>query len=342
MTAKPTPETVRSPGWLAALAAVLAAFVFMYFPVVGDPAKSLFGYSYKKWLQPDYSHGFLVPLFAVYLAWHFRAWAPRQITWPNVWGLAFLAGGAALYVFATVTNFAREWVWGVSFVVNLAGLAVLLGGWPLLRWLWAPIAFLIFMFPLPYRVEYALGGPLQVVAARGAEFLLQTIGYATYRDGVVLHMKEHNLEVANACNGLSMLLTFITLSVGMALVVRRGWLDRGLILAAAIPIAIVSNILRIALTGVLYSEGGKELGDKVFHDFAGWVMMPLALVILWAGLKVLDWVLVADLGQASREDVIKNVTGKPAFLFMTAFQGPGNGGKPTNNPAPGAKPEPTR
>src|SRR5205823_142178 len=87
---------------------------------------------------------------------------------------------------------------------------------------------------------------------------------------------------------------------------------------------------------LLYYEGGKELGDRLFHDFAGWVMMPLALLILWAGLKVLDWVLVEDLGQASREDVIKNVAGKPAYLFMTALQGQGNGGKPAN-PAPGGK-----
>jgi exosortase len=324
VTAKPTTETIRSPGWIAALVAILAALVFMYIP--------LFAYSYKKWLQPDYSHGFLVPLFAVYLAWHFRDRAPRAIAWPNVWGLAFLGGGAALYLFATLTNFAKEWIWGLSLVVNVAGLALLLGGWPVLRWLWPAVAFLIFMFPLPYRVEYALGGPLQRVAARGSEFVLQTIGYATYREGVVLHMKEHNLEVANACNGLSMLLTFVTLSVGMALVVRRPWLDRGIILASAIPIAIVANIFRISMTGVLYSEGGKELGDKLFHDFAGWIMMPMALVILWLELKVLDWVLLEDLGQASREDVIKNVSGKPAFLFMTAFQGPGNGGKPTNQP----------
>lgn len=342
MTAKPTTETIRSPGWIAALAAIVAALVFMYFPVLGDPNKTLFGYSYKKWLQPDYSHGFLVPLFSVYLAWTWRNFIPKQIAWPNAWGLAFLAGGAALYLFATLTNFAKEWIWGLSFVVNLAGLALLLGGWLMLRWLWMPIGFLIFMFPLPYKIEYALGGPLQRVAAMGSEFVLQTIGYATYRDGVVLHMKEHNLEVANACNGLSMLLTFITLSVAMALIVKRPWLDRGIILASSIPIAILSNVLRIALTGVLYSEGGKELGDRLFHDFAGWIMMPMALGILWIELKLLDWVLLEDLGQASREEVIKNVAEKPAYLFMTAFQGPGNGGKPGNPTSGTTGPSPTR
>jgi exosortase len=336
--AKPAPEIIRSPGWIAALVAVLAALTFLYVP--------LFSYSYKQWLKPEYSHGFLVPLFAAYLAWRWRAAAPRQIAWPNAWGLAFLLGGAALYLFATFTNYAKEWVQGASLCINLCGLALLLGGWPALNWLYLPLAFLVFMFPLPYKVETALSIPLQKIAAIGSEFVLQTLGYATYREGVVLHVRDHTLEVANACNGLSMLLTFVTLSVGMALVVRRPWLDRGLILVAAIPIALVANVLRIAVTGVLYCEGGQELGDKLFHDFAGWVMMPLALLILWAGLKLLDWVMPEDPGQASREDVIKNVAGKPAYLFMAAFQGPGNGGRPANPPAPqpGGKgpPSPTR
>ncbi|HJZ59198.1 MAG TPA: exosortase/archaeosortase family protein [Gemmataceae bacterium] len=327
MTAKPALETIRSPGWIAALLAVLAALTFMYIP--------LFTSSYAKWLQPDYSHGFLVPLFAAFLAWHWRSGAPKQIAWPEVWGLAFLAGGVALYLTATFTNFAREWLWGASLVINLCGLALLLGGWPMLRWLWPVLAFLVFMFPLPYRVEYALSGPLQRVAAIGSGFVLQTIGYATYREGVILHVRDHTLEVANACNGLSMLLTFVTLSVAMALVVNRPWLDRGLILASAVPIAIVSNIVRIAATGVLYNEGGKELGDKLFHDLAGWVMMPMALIILWLELKLLDWVLLEDLGRASREDVIKNVAGKPAYLFMAAFEGD-SGPKPAAPADPAA------
>jgi exosortase len=328
--AKPAAEIVRSSGWIVALVAVLGAVAFIYAP--------LFVYSYKEWLKPDYSHGFLVPLFAGYLAWHWRSYAPKEFAWPEAWGLAFVAAGASLYLLATYTNFAKEWLQGVSLVIVLSGMTLLLAGWETLRWLCLPIAFLIFMFPLPYRVEHAVGGPLQRVAAIGSEFILVTIGYATYREGVVLHVRDHTLEVANACNGLSMLLTFITLSTAMALVVKRPWLDRGIILASAIPIAILSNILRIAATGVLYNEGGKELGDKLFHDLAGWVMMPMALGILWIEIKILDWVLVTDYGQASREDVIRNIATKPAYLFMPAFEASQASKKPaTTNPPQGSK-----
>ena len=178
---------------------------------------------------------------------------------------------------------------------------------------------------------------MQKVAAVASEFVLQTVGYPTYREGVILHVKDHVLEVQNACSGLSMLLTFLALSTGMALLVRRPWVDRVIILLSAIPIAVLSNVIRIALTGVLYNEGGKELGDRVFHDFAGWMMMPIALLVLWGELKLLDWVWVDAGGQASREEMIQQNAVNPAYLVMTALP-PEKGGsapaKPASLPAP--------
>lgn len=312
MSASPASATVRSPAWVASVAGTVAVLAFVYFP--------LFRYSFGEWLKPDYSHGFLVPLFSVYLAWTWKAWAPDVLVWPEVRGLGFIVAAAPVFLLARYTNFATEWLQGVSFVLAVLGAVTVFGGVAALRWLYAPVLFLMFMFPLPYRVEHFLGWPLQKIAAVGSEYVLQTLGYPTYRDGVVLHCQDHLLEVQNACNGLSMLLTFLTLSTGMALLVKRPWPDRVGILVAAIPIAILSNVLRISLTGVLYNEGGKELGDKVFHDFAGWMMMPLALGVLWLGLKALDWVFLEDLGKASREDVIKNVTSNPALLFMPQFE----------------------
>jgi exosortase len=295
----------------------------------------LFAYCFSQWLKPDYSHGFLVPAFAGYLAWHWRAWAPARLRWPDPWGLAFVAGGVVLFAAADKLNVAREWLQGLSLVVNLCGVALLLGGWAALRWLAPPLAFLLFMFPLPFRVEHALGWQLQKVAAIASEFVLQTIGYPTYRTGVVLHVRDQVLEVEKACSGLSMLLTFAALATGMALLVRRPWPDRLLILLSAVPVAVLANVVRIALTGVLYNEAGKELGDRVFHDLAGWMMMPVALAVLWGELKLLDWVWV-DVGErASREEMVRQSAG-PAYLIMTALP-PELGGSAPPRPAPNPK-----
>lgn len=302
-------ETIRSPGWLAAAMALLAAGGFVYARLLAD--------CFRQWVSnPDYSHGFLVPLFSAYLAWHFRDRAPSSITWPRPWGLAFLAGGAALFLLAGLTNWAQEWVKGLSLIIVLAGAVLLLGGWRSLRWLWPSIAFLIFMFPLPYQVEHWLGWHLQKIATVSATFWLQTLGYPAYAEGNVIHLKDHRLEVARACSGLSMLLTFAALAVGVAILIQRPWLDRLVVLISAVPIAVISNITRIVATGVLYDLGGRELGEAVFHDFAGWLMMPFALVLMGLELKLLDWILISGMERASREEIIKDRTENPALLFM--------------------------
>jgi exosortase len=319
VTEKPAAETIRSAGWLAALAAIAGTLAFVYFP--------LLRYCFDKWLQPDYAHGLLVPVFSVYLAWMWRDRAPARIKWPEPWGLAFLAGGVLVFVAAGLTNVAQEWIKGFSLVLDLCGAALLLGGWKALRWLWPSLAFLLFMFPLPYRVEHTLGWQLQKVAALASEFVLQTIGYPTYREGVVLHVQDHTLEVEKACSGLSMLLSFVAISVGMVLVVKRPWLDRVLVLASAVPIAVFCNVVRIVVTGILYNEAGRELGDRVFHDLAGWLMLVMALVGLWLELRLIDWLMPEDLGKASREDVIKMNNRQPAHLFMVNFP-EAQGGKP--------------
>jgi exosortase len=313
VTPKPAAETIRSPGWIAAAVALVGAAGFMSAQCL---AKTV-----ELWVKkPEYSHGFLVPLFSIYLAWRWRAWAPKTLEWPNPWGLAFVVPAALLFVIPQRMNFAVEWLQGLALVLALCGTTLLLGGWKALNWLYPSLAFLMFMFPLPYKVETTLGWELQKIAATASAFVLQTVGYPTYQEGVVLHVKDHDLLVAEACSGLSMLLTFIALSVGMALVVDRRWPDKVLIIVSAIPVAVLSNVIRIALTGVLYNEGGRELGERVFHDFAGWLMMPFALVVLWLELKLLDWVLLEDLGQASREDVIKMTTRNQAHLFMPAME----------------------
>ena len=312
MTEKPAAETTRSAGWIAALVVILGTLGFVYF--------ELFRYSLTKWLQPDYAHGLLVPIFCAYLAWMWRDSAPKTIRWPDPWGLTFIAAGVLIFVEAGLTNVVKEWQQGLSFVLNLCGATLLLGGWKALRWLWPALAFLLFMFPLPYKVEHALGWQLQKTAAIASEYVLQTIGYPTYRQGVVLHVQDHTLEVEKACSGLSMLLSFVAISVGMVLVVKRPWLDRIIVLGSAVPIAVFCNVVRIVATGILYNEAGKELGDRVFHDLAGWLMLVMALVGLWLELKLIDWLLPEDLGKASREEIIQMNNRQPAaHLFMVNF-----------------------
>jgi len=148
------------------------------------------------------------------------------------------------------------------------------------------------MLPLPFRLEGAMAYPLQRVATKVSTYALQTLGFPALAEGNVIHLEDHEIGVVEACSGLSMLFTFIAMATGVVLVIRRPWLDKLLIVASAIPISLLVNMIRITVTGVLHEMVGSRLANLVFHDLAGWLMMPMALGLLWLELDLLSRLLV--------------------------------------------------
>ncbi|WP_406695892.1 exosortase/archaeosortase family protein [Singulisphaera sp. Ch08] len=245
----------------------------------------------KRWsTDPRYAHGYLVPVFALVVLWHRRDRLAASAPGSN-WGGLGLVGialalrmvGAYLYV---------GWLEAVSLLPALGGLCVLARGWPALRWAWPAIAFLVFMLPLPYRLEGALASPLQRVATKASTYALQTLGFPALAEGNVIHLEEVELGVVEACSGLSMLFTFFAMASGMVMVIRRPWIDKVVIVASAVPIALIVNTVRITVTGVVHESVGSDMANLIFHDLAGWLMMPMAIGLLWLELKMMSWLLI--------------------------------------------------
>jgi exosortase len=268
---------------MAALALLGGALVWAYWPVLCGMA--------QRWLDdPQYSHGYLVPAFAGVLLWLRRDKAPAlgpRLSW---WGIPVLAAGVALLLAGV--HYYVTWLEGISLLPCLAGVALLLGGRPALRWAWPAVAFCAFMVPMPYRVQTALAGPLQGVATGVSTFFLQTLGLPALAEGNVIVLNDVRIGVVEACSGLTMLTTFLALATAVALVIKRPWTDRLVIVVSAVPIAVVANAIRITATGVLYDAVSSEAAHAVFHDWAGLLMMVVALALLGLVYKVLGWLLV--------------------------------------------------
>ncbi len=245
-----------------------------------------------KWDTPQYSHGYLVPLFALGLLW-FR-WQPLESASPSArWtGLGLLAGGLLMRLAAAYVNMVIPDM--VSLLPCLAGVFLMVGGWRTIRWAWPVVGFLVFMFPLPDILERGLLTPLQEFATICSNFLLQTLGLPAYREGNRILLGELQMGVVDACSGLRMLTIFIALACGIALITERPWWEKLLIIISAVPIALLVNILRITVTGILHRTVGSEIANKVFHDLAGWVMMPMALGLLYVELVLLSHLLIED------------------------------------------------
>ena len=270
-----------SPGaWLAGATTGLA-LLWVFGPVL----LALAG----RWANDSrYSHGWLVPLFCLYLLWSRRERLVLDACRPSWWGLVLLLGGLGLSGCGTYLYL--DWLNALALPACLAALTVLLGGPAALRWAWPALAFSLFMLPLPFRLEVALAHPLQRLATVVSTYALQTLGFAAFAEGNVIRMGAVRIGVVEACSGLSMLVIFFALSTAVAIVVRRPPWERLLLAASAVPIALVANITRVTVTGVLHKLAGRELADYIFHDLAGWLMMPLALGLLWAELRLLSWV----------------------------------------------------
>jgi exosortase len=257
----------------------LLCLLWAFWPTLADLAQT--------WnTNPQYNHGFLVPVFAAILLWMRRDRLDVAALRPSAWGLLPLAAGLALRLAGGFFYFV--WLEPIALVPCVAGLALLVGGRAAWRWAWPAILFLGFMVPLPFRVATALSGPLQRFATVISTFLMQVMGLPALAEGNVILLNDHAIGVVEACSGLRMLVVFFALATAVVLVIRRHWLDKVIILASAVPIALASNIVRVTTTGVMYELGNSELAHAFFHDAAGWLMMPLALGLLWVELKVLS------------------------------------------------------
>jgi len=263
---------------------------------------------FQRWrADPQSSHGFLIPLLAVFLLWQRREQKPAD--WPttyNWWGVALLAVAGLFRLLGVYLSF--DWLDSMSLVISVAGLVILVGGWQAWRWAWPAVVYLVFMIPLPYQIETALSGPLQRLATQASTFTLQMLGYPAISEGNIIVLEHTRVGVNEACNGLGMLVAFFAISTAVALVCDRPLLDRVILFLSAIPIGVLMNLLRIAATAIAHQTLGPEAANRIFHDYAGWLMMPFAL-----GMMLLELWLLQNLLVPPKE--VDSALGRTARVF---------------------------
>lgn len=248
----------------------------------------------RRWADdPNSSHGFLVLPAAALILWVRRAGLDAASLRPNAWGWAPLLLTLGLRAWLFERN--EAWLGAATLIPAVASLALIFGGRRLALWSLPGWAFLVFLLPIPPRLNLILAGPLQRAATIGATAVLQALGLPVLAAGNVIHVGPTPLEVERACNGLSMLTSFAMLVAASTLLARArpAWERVALVLSTG-PIALACNVLRIAATAWAYHAMGPERGERLAHDAAGWAMMPMALAMVWAELRLLSWLVVAE------------------------------------------------
>lgn len=231
-----------------------------------------------QWNQDeDMGHGFFVPAIAGYIAWQRRDLLLSAELRPNYWGLGLLILGVVQSYIGTLG--AELFLSRTAFIESLAGVILLLGGWPAIKILAFPLFLLVFMIPIPAVIYNQITFPLQLFASQVAAAVLELIGIPVFRDGNVLELASQKLSVVEACSGIRSLLSLSFLSLVYAYFFDpKPWM-RAALLAATVPIAILANAGRVTLTGIL-SEINPELAHGFMHTASGWVIFMIALAIL--------------------------------------------------------------
>jgi exosortase len=231
------------------------------------------------WEIPDFSHGFLVPFFALYLVWSKRETLRSTKIAPSWSGIGVVLLG--LLVLLLGVYGAELFLSRVSLIILLAGLVLCFGGWELLKELRFPLLVLLLAIPIPSIIFNQITLPLQTLASKLASALLPLFGVPVLREGNVIELPAMKLEVAEACSGIRSLVSLFTLSIFYGYFLEKSSLRRTILALASIPIAIAANALRILGTGlcVQYWDPDKALG--FFHEFSGWVMFLVSLGCLF-------------------------------------------------------------
>ena len=271
---------------------LVAAVLWAYWIVLGDMAE-------RRVDDPQYSHGYLVPVFAVYLLWSRRQLIRGTRPTPSWWGVAILLAG--LSIWGLGTYFFLNWLAAISLLGAAAGLAVTWGGWrrPLVvasravSWVYGAASL---------SVTDGAGGGLQRIATTMSTYALQTLGAPAISEGNLILLNNVKIGIVDACSGLGMMMTFFALSTAFAMLQRSAeWWLRLVIVASAVPVAVLANVARITITGLLYNAAQDHLARVVFHDIAGLLMMPLAVGVLFAELYVLKRLIIVRPGQTLKK-----------------------------------------
>ncbi len=288
--------SIKNPLKPLALAAALA---FLY-------AAVLIKLGTDWWTDANYSHGLLVPFIIGYILWTERETLARIPQRANIlWG----GVGAACALFALWAGMAGAelYIQRLSLMLMLASIAVYFFGFRTLRFVLVPLALLFLALPIPAIVFNKIAFPLQLFASRCAVWAMRLFDIPVLRQGNVIELmplgarETKKLEVVEACSGIRSLMTLVTLAVvyayftypqnpdatkgnphGLSWLRRFGFWRSLIIVGAAVPIAILTNAMRVSGTGILARYYGTQVADGFFHSFSGWVVYIVAFLLLFA------------------------------------------------------------
>lgn len=270
---KKTVIALSKPNRMSGLAAIpFAALLLIYLPALYDLVVD--------WYTDDnYSHGFLVPIVSGVLLWRKRQKLLSVSRALDSRGLILVIVGLGLFIIAN--GAAEYFTLRFSFVLTLFGLTYYLFGKEVIRLSWFEFFFLVFMIPIPYVIYYAAASPMQTLATKITIGALNVIGMGAIRQGNIIHISGHSLEVAEACSGIRSLVSLLALGAIYAHTTQRRFGAQLILFLSTIPIAVIGNVFRVFVTSLIVYTVTDKVTEEPLHSLMGMSVFVVAFVALF-------------------------------------------------------------
>jgi exosortase len=266
--------------YLLRLAILAVITLIIYIPV--------FIWMFERWTAAEtyYSHGMLIPFISAFLVWRRRKELSRIKLNPTRKGWVFFIPGILIYIISSLLEV--YFSAGFSLLLVLAGLILLFLGTKFFKKMLFPLLFLGFMIPLPMVAIANISFRLKILASQVAVFIVNKIGLPAIREGSVIKTAHSYLVVEDPCSGIRSLIALIALGTLMAYFSRLARVKKMILFLSSIPIAIFSNVIRIAALSLASEIYGSEVATGVFHDLMGIMVFVLAFFGLFLVGKALE------------------------------------------------------
>lgn len=271
-------QMANSTPYLASVSIFVSLILGLYY--------STFTYLFGQWQNDNSNYCLLVPFIVVYLIWEKREELLSVSSKPSWYGVVILLFGIVLFWLGELGG--EYYSLYTSFWLVTMGFCLALMGNQKIRTILFPLLFIITMFPFPSFVNNRITLALKLISTKIGVLMMRSYGMSAFQDGNVIDLGFTKLQVVDACSGLRYLFPLIVLGILMAYFFKSRWWKKLLIVLSTIPITILTNSLRIALTGILSERFGSKAVEGFFHDFEGWLIFMIAFACLGIEMLVLS------------------------------------------------------
>lgn len=238
------------------------------------------------WQRDEFSYCFFIPFVFLYLIFDKREVfnsVPSNPAWKGFWLI-----GASILLYWLGELGGEFYSLYLSFWLLIIGICWTHWGWRKMKVVIFPLFFLLTMFPQPHFIYNNISVKLKLLASQIGASLLQLFGFSVFREGNIIDLGYTQLQVVDACSGIRFLNSLIVLGLLVAYLARMALWKKITLVISTIPLAILTNSFRVSMVGILYKFFGVRVAEGFFHDFSGWVIFVISIILLLVEVWILQ------------------------------------------------------